>query len=430
MLSNDLNTAIDQLNPEAVKQLLNAGANPYFPGDDGRTPVQTWFDSQRLGNPYAEKMGQALFAVNPISLYEEAELARIAEQQAERLAHAQGVAEQGRQMGIEYPTAYLPPQPLGSAKACWAIVYQAMDRLHDQPPVVSPHDFAMNYAAGAATARALLSLDPATGGVLLKDNGGAPVQVAPTQYTGLLEAIRATLGDQPMTVSPSGELRQYHATTGGGYLGIDGMGGNLTPGHATPAGTSYVDMDAKGVPVVLVPDTYWHEKSLEERLDQALQRKDWSRAQALVNEGANVHNLPLDHTTDRMRELNTAEDMQKLFSLGFNPLFPIPGLAGAAPQSALQLATSQQQFDALASRMKEMDVRLDAFEPNNSVRPFWENSRHYVETRPQGAVIGEWVGSKIRQAFLSVEQWRQQRNPGPQAPDHEPSAGPSAPKPK
>lgn len=429
MLSTPLNQAIDRLDHEEVQRLLANGANPYFPGDDGRTPIQTWLESQKLGNPYAEKMGMALLAINPISAAEEAELKRVADGQVANLAQALGVLEHARQAGIPYEAAYLPPQSLESSQACWGIVYQAMDRLHGQAPVVSPREFATHFATGVATARALMDSTPGSPLVNLRHANG-PVSPVPSELVLLEQTLEKSVNHGPMTVSPRGEISSQFENRGMGYLSLNG---HLISANKHQAAVFHVEFEDNkpGQLAGKVPDSYWKTPSPEERLDQALKHKDWDKAQQLVNGGAKMTKLPLDNLALRLQSMDTHQDMQRLYDLGFNPLHPIRQFSSDAVRLPIHQAQSQEQFDSILHEMKRRDPNLPTFIPETAQgQRFWENSRHYVETRPQGALIGEWLGNKLRQTFNNLEQWRQNRNPTATPPEQDPTVGPSGPKPK
>ena len=116
----------------------------------------------------------------------------------------------------------------------------------------------------------------------------------------------------------------------------------------------------------------------------------------------------------RLQEMVTRQDMEQMYALGFNPLEPLSLDGSDRKQLAIHQAQSQEQFDSLLREMKRLDPNLPVFRPESMQgHAFWTQSRHFVDDRTQGAILGQWVGEKLRETFTSIAQWRTARAPTP-----------------
>ena len=174
-----------------------------------------------------------------------------------------------------------------------------------------------------------------------------------------------------------------------------------------------------------MPAKVWFGRSPEARLDEALANKDWARAQTLVQKGADINRLPLDHSLERLIESPSAKDTQALLEMGLNPLLPVPTFRSMKPTLPIHQAQSQEQFDVLLQRMKELNPNLPVFEPESMrTRNFWENSPHFVDTRSNSTKMVDWASDKLVElAKLTVDtigNWRKERQAASTA-EQEPS---------
>lgn len=413
---DELIRAIELVQLDEVQRLIAEGANPYEPNGSGKTALEAWLDSQTKGNPYAGRMGMALLERSPDTLAEISVLHFVRDKQLANLGQALGVLEHARQEGIDYHSAYIPPQNLESSQACWAAVYQALDKLDDQPPTVLPQDFAWHFAAGLTKGRQHLSKVPGTGKANFRGTGDEAVIPNAQEAYQLTQTIANTFGKEPISVSPRGALMPADGRGEGAYLSLAGL--RKPEGHAAAVFHSETIEELANDPNSLagMPGKVWFPKTPEARLDEALEQKDWARASDLVKKGADVNRLPLEHTMDRLVESASAKETQALLDMGLDPLRKVSSFYSNEPTLPIHLARSQEQFDTLMGAMKKQNPGMGAFEPeSHRVRGFWENSPHFVDTRSASAKAGDWVGDRIVELATmtvdTIKKWRQSRQP-------------------
>ncbi len=418
--TDELTRAIELANLDDVKRLMAEGANPYKANSNGQSALEVWQDSQKKGNPYAGQMGLALLERAPASLAEASHLYQIRDAQLANLGQALGVLEYGRQVGLDYHAAYIPPQTLESSQACWAVVYQALDTFDDSTPTVLPSDFAWHFAAGLAKGFQHLEKIPGTGLANFKGTGNEPVNPNPIEAERLGNMINQAFGHGRISITPRGALASADGRGKEFYLSLAGL--RSPEGHAAAIFHSdgfELDMLAG------MPAKVWFGRSPEARLDEALANKDWARAQTLVQKGADINRLPLDRSLERLIESPSAKDTQALLDMGLNPLLPVSTFRSMNPTLPIHQAQSQEQFDVLLQRMKDLNPNLPVFEPESMrTRNFWENSPHFVDTRSNSTKMVDWASDKVVElAKLTVDtigNWRKERQAASTA-EQEPS---------
>ena len=423
---DELTRAIELAQLDEVKRLIAEGANPYQPNSSGQSALEVWQDSQKKGNPYAGLMGLALLERGPADMYEKFHLYKIQDAQVGNLAQALGVLEHARQVGIDYYSAYIPPQTLESSQACWAAVYQAVDKLQDSPPTTDIAEFAQHFAVGLEKGRKLLVRVPHSSVANLNATVDESVRPDIEEVRTLGRLIRKGFSEDLVSISPRGAIMSADGRGEGLFLSLAGL--RKADGHK--AAVFHSD-DLEYDPNIWagMPKEVWFGRTPEQRLDQALDQKDWQRAATLVQRGADINRLPLDRSLERLIESPSAQETQALLDMGLDPFKRVPTFRSAEPTLPIHQAQSQEQFDLLWQRMMEIRPNLPPFSPqSNRTREFWEKSPHFVDTRSAsiGSKVGEWVEELAGLTKSTIANWRKARQPA--GADHEPTK-PQGPKP-
>lgn len=398
---DELTRAIDLLDLKEVRRLIAEGANPYQANAAGKTALEAWQESQTKGNPYAGQMGLVLLETKPRTPEEEAHLTHIGQEQLRNIGQALGVLEHARQAGIGYDSAYIPPQNLESSQACWAAVRQALDNHFDTPPPLDAFEFSWHYAAGLAKGRQQVVRVPGTELANFSPSD-EPVVPNPGDAEVIQRAIANYFGDKPVTLGSRGHIETADMRGEARFVSLTGM--RSMEGH--PAAVFHSDTFEGPDVFAGMPANVWFTKTLEDRLDNAIRDKDWARAESLVNRGADIYNLPIQRVTTRLMEANTAEETERMFSLGLDPLKPIPNpFQDGDMRLPIQFAKTQDQFDAIYRRMEDADPSLGQFQPQGAtVAALWQNSVYHKPEQNLGHRVGEWLNQ-------TTSSWRKGREP-------------------
>lgn len=339
---------------EDVRQALSQGANPYQKNEEGVCPLEIWM-RQTAAFSYSHDASilclSEMLSVLPRTLQEEALLFSILTEQAKQLSFSLGVLDFLNEKKL--PSHHsLSPQSLPHAQLTFALLRDALDKTLDEAPVFRVEDIVEAFARGFAQAQH--SIHP-------KGLGEAEVKYDPTEVPSdrhLVNHLLSLLPPRPFTLTPFGalclaELEQekvMELPLSGQFLSR--ATGLVSEQNHPLTKLQWSDRHPLDPYVPLSNPPSLTIRTHLKRLSDALDAKNWVRAEKLCRKGAHLSDLPFNKAADVFLRLSSKSDMTSMMALGFDPFKPMFSMLGQDGMLPIDLAQNQDQFDVLYTSMK------------------------------------------------------------------------------